>query len=286
MMIEFIEYFCALLIGIVLGLTGGGGSILTVPVLVYILNFNPIIASSYSLFIVGITSLFGTLINFKKGNVVLKTGLLFAIPSLISVYITRKYISVIILRLSVPVGSHSIFHDIYENKNYITKNSNLQNNLLGHYIYDHKFNVYGCNYNTIDGSPNVNLISIFDIGDAFWNAYMSMNNQSRFFKTYNIANNNVYTILQLIKGLSFYNQKNKITTDLRFYLSNNLSHKGINRIYSIVAAQSDLKWCPYRNIFEDISEIIERVQYKIRINSILESDNENILIILNDEYQS
>jgi uncharacterized membrane protein YfcA len=91
-MIEFIEYFCALLIGVILGLTGGGGSILTVPVLVYILNLNPLIASSYSLFIVGITSTFGTLINLKKGNVVLKTGLLFAIPSLISVYITRKYI--------------------------------------------------------------------------------------------------------------------------------------------------------------------------------------------------
>ena len=92
MMIEFIEYFCALLIGVILGLTGGGGSILTVPLLVYILNFNPLIASSYSLFIVGITSTFGTLINLKKGNVDLKTGLLFAIPSLISVYITRKYI--------------------------------------------------------------------------------------------------------------------------------------------------------------------------------------------------
>ena len=81
-MIEFIEYFCALLIGVILGLTGGGGSILTVPLLVYILNFNPLIASSYSLFIVGITSTFGTLINLKKGNVDLKTGLLFAIPSL------------------------------------------------------------------------------------------------------------------------------------------------------------------------------------------------------------
>jgi uncharacterized membrane protein YfcA len=91
-MIEFIEYFCALLIGVILGLTGGGGSILTVPVLVYILNFNPLIASTYSLFIVGITSTFGTLINLKKGNVNLKTGFLFAIPSLISVYITRKYI--------------------------------------------------------------------------------------------------------------------------------------------------------------------------------------------------
>jgi len=89
-MLEFIEYFCALFIGVLLGLTGGGGSILTVPVLVYILNFNPITASAYSLFIVGMTSSFGTLINLKKGNVVLKTGLLFAIPSLISVYITRN----------------------------------------------------------------------------------------------------------------------------------------------------------------------------------------------------
>jgi uncharacterized membrane protein YfcA len=91
-MIEFIEYFSALLIGVILGLTGGGGSIITVPVLVYILNYNPIIAASYSLFIVGMTSTFGTLINLKKGNVDLKTGFIFAIPSLISVYITRKYI--------------------------------------------------------------------------------------------------------------------------------------------------------------------------------------------------
>ena len=113
MMIEFIEYFCALLIGIVLGLTGGGGSILTVPVLVYILNFNPIIASSYSLFIVGITSLFGTLINFKKGNVVLKTGLLFAIPSLISVYITRKYIVHTIPEIIIQNSYFTITKDLF-----------------------------------------------------------------------------------------------------------------------------------------------------------------------------
>jgi uncharacterized membrane protein YfcA len=113
MMIEFIEYFCALLIGIVLGLTGGGGSILTVPVLVYILNFNTIIASSYSLFIVGITSLFGTLINFKKGNVVLKTGLLFAIPSLISVYITRKYIVHTIPEILIQNSYFTITKDLF-----------------------------------------------------------------------------------------------------------------------------------------------------------------------------
>ena len=112
-MIEFIEYFCALLIGIVLGLTGGGGSILTVPVLVYILNFNPIIASSYSLFIVGMTSTFGTLINFKKGNVVLKTGLLLAIPSLISVYITRKYIVHTIPEILIQNSYFTIPKDLF-----------------------------------------------------------------------------------------------------------------------------------------------------------------------------
>jgi uncharacterized membrane protein YfcA len=110
-MIELIEYFCALLIGVLLGLTGGGGSILTVPVLVYLIHLDPITASAYSLFIVGMTSSFGTFINLKKRNVVLKTGLLFALPSLISVYITRKFFV------------HAIPEVLYENSTFIiTKN--------------------------------------------------------------------------------------------------------------------------------------------------------------------
>ncbi len=91
-MIEILGYIGALLIGIVLGITGGGGSILTVPVLVYILNYNPIIATAYSLFIVGTTSGFGSIQNFRKGLVVPKTAFLFAIPSVIGVYLTRKFI--------------------------------------------------------------------------------------------------------------------------------------------------------------------------------------------------
>jgi UDP-glucose 4-epimerase len=195
-------------------------------------------------------------------------------------YITKKHISVIILRLSIPVGSHPIFHDMYKDSNYIIKNPNLQNNLLAHYIYNHKFNIYGCNYKTVDGSCNVNLISIFDVCDAFWYAYVFINNQTRVFKTYNIANNNIYTIFQLIKGLTFCNQKNKITTELRFYISNNLSHKLINRVYSIEAARLDLNWYPYGIIFEDISEIIKRIQYNILLKSTTELEDENILIIL------
>lgn len=89
---EILGYLSALLIGIVLGITGGGGSILTVPTLVYILNYNPLIATAYSLFIVGTTSGFGTIQNFRKGLVLPKKALLFAIPSLVGVYLTRKFI--------------------------------------------------------------------------------------------------------------------------------------------------------------------------------------------------
>lgn len=91
-MAEILGYIGALCIGLVLGITGGGGSILTVPVLVYVICINPIIATAYSLFIVGSTSAFGTIQNFRKGLVAPKTALQFAIPSLIGVYLTRKFI--------------------------------------------------------------------------------------------------------------------------------------------------------------------------------------------------
>ncbi|MFD2891222.1 sulfite exporter TauE/SafE family protein [Flavobacterium chuncheonense] len=89
---EVLGYLGALLIGLVLGLTGGGGSMLTVPILVYILFLNPVTATAYSLFIVGTTSVFGALQNFKKGLVDFKKGFLFAIPSFVGVYLTRRYI--------------------------------------------------------------------------------------------------------------------------------------------------------------------------------------------------
>lgn len=91
-MIEFLGYFGALIIGIVLGITGGGGSILTVPILVYLLGLHPITATAYSLFIVGTTSAFGTVQNLKKKLVAPKTAFQFAIPSVIGVYLTRKFI--------------------------------------------------------------------------------------------------------------------------------------------------------------------------------------------------
>ncbi len=91
-MIEYLGYVCALVMGIILGLTGGGGSIMTVPILVYVVGLNPIIAAAYSLFIVGTTAAFGTIQNIKNGNVMIKTGLLFAFPSLIGVYLSRMFL--------------------------------------------------------------------------------------------------------------------------------------------------------------------------------------------------
>lgn len=80
------------MIGLSLGLIGGGGSILTVPVLVYLMHLNPVISTAYSLFIVGLTSLFGSYKFYTKGLVSLKTALIFGLPSIVAVYATRRYI--------------------------------------------------------------------------------------------------------------------------------------------------------------------------------------------------
>lgn len=90
--IVLIGFGVAILIGVSLGLIGGGGSILTVPVLVYILGVNPVLATAYSLFVVGSTSLVGAVTYMKKGLVNYKTAFVFAIPSFIAVFLTRKFL--------------------------------------------------------------------------------------------------------------------------------------------------------------------------------------------------
>jgi uncharacterized protein len=91
-MIEVFGYAGALLIGVVLGLIGGGGSILTVPIFVYVLGIDPVLATAYSLFVVGTASLVGAIRNAQKGMVDFRTGIVFAIPALLTVYFTRKFI--------------------------------------------------------------------------------------------------------------------------------------------------------------------------------------------------
>jgi len=90
--LEILGYFGALLIGVVLGLIGGGGSILTVPVLVYLMAINPVTATAYSLFVVGTSALVGALRNLPKKLIDFRTAIVFAIPAFIAVYLTRMYL--------------------------------------------------------------------------------------------------------------------------------------------------------------------------------------------------
>lgn len=89
---ETLGYLASILMGLSLGMVGGGGSILTVPILVYLFSVQPVTATAYSLFIVGATALVGGLFYMKKKEVDLKTGFIFAIPSFIGVYLTRAYV--------------------------------------------------------------------------------------------------------------------------------------------------------------------------------------------------
>jgi uncharacterized protein len=89
---EFIGYAASIVMGLTLGLIGGGGSILTVPILVYLFGVDPVLATAYSLFVVGLTSVVGSFSHFRKGNVELKTALIFGVPSIISVYSVRKFV--------------------------------------------------------------------------------------------------------------------------------------------------------------------------------------------------
>ncbi|MEM7085071.1 MAG: sulfite exporter TauE/SafE family protein [Bacteroidota bacterium] len=111
-LIEIIGYFGALVIGIVLGLVGGGGSILTVPIFVYLLYINPVTATAYSLFVVGVSALVGAFRNMQKGLVDFRTAIVFAIPAFIAVYIARKFIVPAIPEQLFEVGDFMVTKNI------------------------------------------------------------------------------------------------------------------------------------------------------------------------------
>lgn len=109
---EILAYIASALIGISLGLIGGGGSILTMPVLVYLFGVNPLLATSYSLFIVGSTSLAGTVGNFKRGLVDFKTAILFGSASISTVFFTRKLIIPLLPSTILKIGNFELTENI------------------------------------------------------------------------------------------------------------------------------------------------------------------------------
>ena len=110
--IELLGFISAFFIGLVLGILGGGGSILTVPVLVYIFSLNPVTASAYSLFVVGVSGLGGVIRNLNRKLIDYKVGIIYAIPSFIAVYITRKYLIPELPEILFEIGNQEVSRDL------------------------------------------------------------------------------------------------------------------------------------------------------------------------------
>jgi thiosulfate dehydrogenase len=89
---HILGFFCSMLIGLSLGLIGGGGSILTLPVLVYLLGINPLLSSTYSLFVVGTISFVGSVNYMRRQQIHYRVALLFSIPSFVAIFLTRRYV--------------------------------------------------------------------------------------------------------------------------------------------------------------------------------------------------
>lgn len=109
---EIVGYFAAAFIGISLGLIGGGGSILTVPVLVYLFSIEPTLATAYSLFIVGSTALVGGIRSAMSKMVDFRTAIVFAIPSFVAVFLTRRYLIPVIPDELITIGGFLITKDM------------------------------------------------------------------------------------------------------------------------------------------------------------------------------
>ncbi len=89
---QIFGYLLALLAGISIGMMGSGGSILTVPILVYIMRIEPVLATAYSLFIVGVSATTGSIKNIREQQVNFKIVFAFGLASIFAVFFTRIYL--------------------------------------------------------------------------------------------------------------------------------------------------------------------------------------------------
>jgi uncharacterized membrane protein YfcA len=110
---EIIGYICATLVGVSLGILGSGGSILTVPIMVYLMDVNPVTATGYSLFVVGLSSAIGGIKYVRKDLVDIKTALVFAVPSIICVFLTRTFLMPAIPNPVFSSGDFSVSKELF-----------------------------------------------------------------------------------------------------------------------------------------------------------------------------
>ncbi len=112
-MIEAIGYILAIIIGLSLGLIGSGGSILTVPLLVYFFGLDAVMATAYSLFIVGISSGVGAVRFIIRKEADLRTAVLFAVPALVAVYTVRRYLMPALPEILFSVNGFEVSRDTF-----------------------------------------------------------------------------------------------------------------------------------------------------------------------------
>ncbi|TMI77885.1 MAG: sulfite exporter TauE/SafE family protein, partial [Bacteroidetes bacterium] len=104
-----LEIFIASLgIGLSLGFMGAGGSILTIPVFVYVLKKDPLSSGVYSMFVVGMSSMAGTVQSIFNKLVDFKVAVTFGLPSIAGVLVARKLIFPLIPEQLFSVGSFSV----------------------------------------------------------------------------------------------------------------------------------------------------------------------------------
>lgn len=101
----------AIIVGITLGLVGSGGTILTVPILVYAMGVNPVIATTYSLFAIGATAIVGAVKGYYKKEIDNRKVLAFGLPSLLMVFIMRNYMLSLVPEVFI-VGSWEVHREV------------------------------------------------------------------------------------------------------------------------------------------------------------------------------
>lgn len=110
--LELAGYLMVFVIGVVMGMIGAGGSILTSSVLIYVFSINPVLSASYTLLNVGIISLVGVVQYLRKDQVDIRTGLLFALPALLVVFIMRRMIMPAIPSCICQFGSFELTKEL------------------------------------------------------------------------------------------------------------------------------------------------------------------------------
>lgn len=90
--LELFGYVASMMMGLALGLTGGGGSILTVPILVYLFGIGALQATTYSLVLVGLVALWGAIGAYRNGELHLNRALAFGIPGVVGVAVSRRFL--------------------------------------------------------------------------------------------------------------------------------------------------------------------------------------------------